>query len=324
MGEQPDEEMITGYLLGTVSEAESERLDELSLTDDDFAERLRAAENDLVDSYVKGELSGDLRARFISHYLASPRRLEKVRLAEALVAYADTQAAATAEHPGAPDSVSVAVGEALPRERFRFGIPGLPLQWGFAVAALLLLLTAGYLAFHNIRLRNQVAQERAERAELEHREQELQQQLDERQSAGAETEKELAQVRDRLSQLEQQLGAPQQRNLNVVAFNLSAQTRGVGNLATLTVPRGTDLVALQLHLEADDFPAYRAALKDPLTGQIVWRSGELKKSGKSKALRVSLRAGLLRPQNYSIELSGIASGGTVESLGSYPFRVATQ
>jgi len=65
MPKQPvDEQVITDYLLGALPEAETERLDELSLTDDDFIRRLKVAENDLVDAYVKGELSGGALAQF--------------------------------------------------------------------------------------------------------------------------------------------------------------------------------------------------------------------------------------------------------------------
>jgi hypothetical protein len=45
----------TEYLLGALPEAETERLDELSITDDEFTESLQVAETDLVDAYVLGE-----------------------------------------------------------------------------------------------------------------------------------------------------------------------------------------------------------------------------------------------------------------------------
>ena len=79
-----NEQMLVKYLLGSVSEKESEQLDEMSVTDDDFAERLRDAENDLVDAYVRGELSGETLASFKSHYLNSARRKNKVTFAETL------------------------------------------------------------------------------------------------------------------------------------------------------------------------------------------------------------------------------------------------
>src|SRR5262245_12116577 len=90
-----DEQKVISYLLGALSETEAERLDELSVTDQEFAERLRRIEDELVDAYVRGELTGDWLDRFKAHYLASPLRREKVRFAQALLGYTDR--AATAE-----------------------------------------------------------------------------------------------------------------------------------------------------------------------------------------------------------------------------------
>jgi hypothetical protein len=202
------------------------------------------------------------------------------------------------------------------------------LQWGFASAALILLLAGGYLLFENLRLRNQMTQTQAERMALEQRERELQSQLKERSSVDSESEKELQRVRERLAQLEQllaerKLGESEsgQRELKVIAFSLAPQTRGIGQVPTLTLQPGTDYVALTLELETDDFPAYRAALKNSATSQIVWRSARLKPASKVKSVGVRLPASLLKAQNYVLELSGISRAGKAENLSSYPFRV---
>jgi len=335
MPRQPvDEGMIVDYLLGASTEAETERLDEMSLTDDDFADRLRAVENDLIDSHVRGELSGDGLSKFNSHYLASPVRRDKVRFAETFLGFADKAVAAQSRDWRATAPAIPAARETILREPSRsriFALVRPKLQWGLAAAALVMLFAGGYLMLENLRLRNQMAQTQAERVALEERAQELQRHLAEERSSDAETEKELTQVRDRLAQLERQAAAGRQpgkpeaeRDLKVIAFSLSPQTRGIGQIPTLTVPVGTDSVALTLDLEAGDFPVYQAELKNPANGQILWRSGKLKTSGKSKALRVSLRGNLLNSQNYVLELSGISAKGGVEHLGSYPFRVANQ
>jgi hypothetical protein len=45
-------------MVGALPDDETERLDELSITDPSFADRLNAVEYDLVDSYVRGEALG--------------------------------------------------------------------------------------------------------------------------------------------------------------------------------------------------------------------------------------------------------------------------
>src|ERR1700737_2971919 len=84
-------QVITQYLLGSLPEGESERLDELSVASQEFAESLSASEKDLIDAYVQGELSGSMLAQFESHYLASPIRRGRVEFAEAFQVFAKKQ-----------------------------------------------------------------------------------------------------------------------------------------------------------------------------------------------------------------------------------------
>ena len=79
-------ETIRAYLLGQLPEPESERLDELSITDGECAERIRAVELDLVDAFARGELHGVVLEQFRSTYLTTPRRREATRFAQALQA----------------------------------------------------------------------------------------------------------------------------------------------------------------------------------------------------------------------------------------------
>jgi len=83
-GGHHDDQRLIRFLLGTLTASEAEALDELSMTDDDFAGRLRVVEDDLVDAYARGDLDADARARFESRYLAAPAGRDRVRFAEAL------------------------------------------------------------------------------------------------------------------------------------------------------------------------------------------------------------------------------------------------
>ena len=95
----PDDELVVRYLLGALPATETECLDELSITDDAFVLRLRTVEQDLVDAYVKGELSGDTLARFRSRYLASPAQRRKVRFAQALFVHSTAFRARSPRRP---------------------------------------------------------------------------------------------------------------------------------------------------------------------------------------------------------------------------------
>jgi hypothetical protein len=334
VAEDPDERQIELYLLGALPEAEIERLDELSLTDDRFSDRLSAVENDLVDAYAQGELPVDRLEGFQSHYLASPRRRDKVRIGGALVEFGASAAATAArDEPASGPERAVTGRSTFPRSRRRdwFGAPRL--GWAFAMAGLVVLVAAGYLGVENRRLRGQIAQAQQERATLTQREKELERQIEDNRSEGTKTADELARVRERLGQLEQQAATGQHvkpegggRDLAVVAFTLAPPTRGASPIRTLALPAGAGIVALGLELESDDLPEYRATLKNPATNQVIWQSAGLKPTptGQNKTISIKLRAGLLKPGIYNVELKGIQKGGNPEIIGTYSFRVVIE
>ena len=79
-----EDQYLVRYLVGALPAEEVDRLDQLSVVDDDFAWRLREIENDLVDSYVRSELNGETLARFKAFYMATSQRRQKVQFAEGL------------------------------------------------------------------------------------------------------------------------------------------------------------------------------------------------------------------------------------------------
>src|SRR5262245_16500561 len=396
----PDDEHLARYLLGALPDEETERLDELSIADTSFADRLNAVEFDLVDSYVSGELSGDMLAHFKSRCRSSPAMRDKVKVAESLAAYQRRSSG---------------------QERGSFGAESWS-RWALAAAASLALVATGYLTLETRRLRTEVAESRAAsassaereralqrqlderraaadeseralasarddlaqlegaletgrlRTELQRqlderraaadeaqlplgrardalaqcegaletrrprsevaesraasassaeRERALQRQLDERRAAADESEKALTRARDALAQLEARVNAPVGRPV-VAAFLLTPARRGVGDVTTIAIPRGAAAIALLMEPEADEFARYRASIKELASDRVVWRSGELtpKPSGAAKIVEATVPSALLKPQTYSVEITGVpARGAPGRFAGSFVFRV---
>jgi hypothetical protein len=293
-----DNETLRRYLLGTASADEAARLDELSLTDDDCALTLAIVENDLVDAYANESLAATERAHFERHYLASPLRREKAHFALELQRL-DEQAAA-------------------PRPAARFAWFKLPPLWqvGLTTAALLLAAGCVWLVAENHRLGQQASQERAA---LLQREAELRAS----QTAAINTQDELARVRERLAQLEAQLRLPALPAAQLFTFTLAAPIRGAASLPKIEIPKQTSAVVIKLELESNDCLRYRITLREPLTNRISWQSGKLAavKGNHGATVTVRLPGGLLNPQRYAFELSGITADNTEERLSSYPFSV---
>jgi hypothetical protein len=149
---------LTGYLLGSLRQDQTERLDELSIVDGDFAARLDAVENDMVDAYVRGRLSGDTLQKFRARYLSSAKRREKVRFSQSLYHFEGkhfTQAAATGESVPAQESRSLF----SPGSWRSFAFPA----W-IAAGALAMMLAIGLLFIDNLQLRNRMSQANADPA----------------------------------------------------------------------------------------------------------------------------------------------------------------
>lgn len=129
--------------------------------------------------------------QFKVHYLASPRRRDKVIFAKALQAFADQRAADVRSKDATDDAIRQGWFAALSS----FLAPRPALQWGVAAVVLILLVTGGWFTIDNLRLRQQISQAQIRRDELQQREQALQQQLEAQHAANSKAEQELAQVR---------------------------------------------------------------------------------------------------------------------------------
>ncbi len=129
MNQTSDEQaLLRGYLLRRLDVAEQEQVEERLLTDKEFGRRVAIAQDDLIDDYVAGVLSGEEQESFHEHYMTTPERVQKLRFASALVRYADERD----DDPGLLEKVA-----ALFRAQ--------PLKAGLATAALALIVGAAAL-----------------------------------------------------------------------------------------------------------------------------------------------------------------------------------
>lgn len=84
-----EQNVIRQYLLGTLGDEEKMReIEENLLVDDDFAESLATAENELVEDYLDGRLSESENKRFAEFFLFSEYGKQKLRLTQNLRKYA--------------------------------------------------------------------------------------------------------------------------------------------------------------------------------------------------------------------------------------------
>lgn len=124
------------YLLGGMSETDRDRFEERLFLDEDLSRQLDAAENDLIDEYLRDELTTAAHRAFESHFLLSERRRAKLLAAEILDRELFT---------GTGASAAAGIGF---RQRLKniFAIPRL--AWAGGLAAVLLVVLAAVWAIN--------------------------------------------------------------------------------------------------------------------------------------------------------------------------------
>lgn len=95
MNEEPiTDALLREFLLGKLDEAERERIESLFLTDTQAKERMLAAEQDLIEDYLEGNLTKEDKERFVSHYAQTDEQLRKLRITKSIKDWAVTEAKA--------------------------------------------------------------------------------------------------------------------------------------------------------------------------------------------------------------------------------------
>jgi hypothetical protein len=300
-------ERLEDYLLGLLPEAEAERLDELSITDEEFAWQLRAAEDDLVDGYVRDSLPVTTRARFEEYYLASPRHRERVTFARTLARTADLAV-------DRPDAIAPSLTSPTPTPAQGTVRPaGRPQTawWLMAAAAAVVVVFGAVLMRTGLSRPSEGTPAPTGGATPPARE------------ASAPPVTPAPPVSTpRLSAAP----VPADRTPpapTTEAVALAPDTRAAGSIITVKVPAGADHVAFDLRLETNDFPRYQATLKDPGTDRAVWQSGWTTASVKrgSPVVPIAVPARTLNPQHYTFELTGRTDANRTDLVASYVFEV---
>lgn len=301
--EQSDEE-FRQYLLGRLPGSEMERLDELSIADDEFAMRLSEVEDDLVDAYVRGELEGEQLQEFKKVYLSSPRRREKVAFAEALFAWQARQQLHGSAVPSArPQRVHTGWTKYL-----RVGWSP---KWAFAACALLFVIVAGFV-LHTAWRRPQMDRE-------------------DNQGVRSETQIKSERVGNssvQATETSRSTGAASRApsspmSVNVATYLLPIPTRGLAPIPQVRLVPGTSRVKLQLQTGSSIFSTYMAELRNPATRALLWRSGPLAAEAANQ-VPVILENSVLSSGTYVVELRGIDAHGKSTLIADYVFHVVRQ
>jgi hypothetical protein len=321
------EKLIARYLLGELSEEQQVEIEDRAFADKDYLATITAVENDLIDEYVRRELSERERQQFEKRFLASAERRKRVEFARALANLAtEAPAAERVSRPVAPSAASWRVS----LEAFVSGLNPVA-RFAFAAAMLVLLVGGAWLFTETLRLRSQLTRLQAENQSSQDERQRLEHQVELERRRSEELTASLNQEKQQREQSEESLrqlsetGNATNPSPPVIASLtlLSGLSRGGGDKPALRLPGSARLVRLQIGIDPEE--QYKSFVVDLRTvaGRRVWTKENLSARNRrnERAISLTVPANALKPDQYELRLSGIATGGGREDVGFYYFNV---
>ncbi len=302
------EQMISRYLLGELSESEQSALEEKYFSDPKVFDEVLETESELVDGYVRGQMSNELRQRFEQSYMAHPARSERVKFAAALTTRLD-QRPVTDERllPSASWWQRLLSSVGGQRPTFRLAM---------ALAIFLLMLGGVWIFVENQRRQqSELARAQAAREAQEKRERERRAQP---------TPDEANRVNRTPQQIAQPTPPSDSAPRSVSLALTVGMVRGgdIPKTPTLVIPSGTGQVRILLNLKENNYSRYRASLQTIAGVEILSQNGIKPARAKHGASFVfTLPASKLSNGDYVLTLRGINPDGEIDDLSKSLFRV---
>ncbi len=323
------DELIVRYLLGDLSEEEQCGIEDLAFQDRQYLQQILTVESDLIDEYVRGELSDSSRRKFEGRFLASTERQKKVAFARALAGVLP-EAAVIEKKNLATASLPVSLWDSL-RALLRKLSP--TASFSLAAATLLIALGGIWLISETLRLRAHIAQLQAEQQSQQRNQQTVEGQLaDERtrsENLSSRLEGEQQQrehneelIRELERQREEATSKPALPSVLSLTL-LPGIARGGNTPAKLILPQSARLVRLRLSIEpGDDYKHFLVELRTQAK-PVVWSQNNLsaRTTRAGQVITLHLPAKLLDTAPYELALKGVTVEGKTEAVAYYNFDV---
>ncbi len=320
------DDLIVAYLLGDLPEEKQCEIEDRAFQDRHYHQEILAVESDLIDEYVRGELSDSWRRQFEERFLASTERRNKVAFARALATVLP-ETAVIEKKPLLVARTPVSLWDAL-----KAFLRGLSPAVGFSLAAALLVIIAGslWLLSETLRLRTQVAELQAAQQSEQRNRQALEGQLADERTRGEDLSSRLQDeqqqreelIRELERQREEMTSKPALPGILSLAL-LPGTARGANTRAKLILPPSARVVRLQLSLEpGDEYKHFRVELH-ARAAPALWSQNNLsaRTTRAGQIITLNLPAKLLDNGPYEVALKGITNEGKIEDVAYYNFDV---
>lgn len=321
--EPNNEQLIARYLLGELPEEQQVEIEDRAFQDNDYLATITAVENDLIDEYVRHELSETDRRKFENRFLASAERRKRVEFARALANVASE--ATVAERPSTAVSWRDSL-DAFVRSLNPFG------KLALAALTLLVVASGAWLLIETLRLRSELTRLQAQNQSRQGERQGLEQQIEAERKRNEELAARLNQEKQQREQSDESLrqlsetaqtATPAPRPIIASLTLLPGISRGGGEKPSLALAGNARLVRLQIGIDAEETYKTFAVELRTTAGRQVWTKENLKAGSRrgARSVGLTLPATALKPGEYELKLSGVKDGGGTEEVGYYYFNV---
>jgi hypothetical protein len=283
MRNEPDSRQLRRYVLGSATDAECDAIEREYFDRAEAADRMSAAEDELIDDYLSGHLDGGERQRFERHYLRTPTHRRRVAVVRAL-----RTAASTAEPrrpatvwwtiAGVAAALVILVSSTMWMARSRSGLTDTQVDRGGQPAAASPSAAAGSADRHTPMAPEQPVSPPA--------------------------------------------ASPATPIVVAISIS-PILVRGNSEPATLTIAEGVEIVRLHLQGQTNEPPLGRGrALVRTVAAREVWRGPTIEAAQAPEELaRVDIPARVLAPEDYVVELFGTDANGREAERHRYFLRV---
>ena len=322
------EQLIARYLLGELPEEQQVEIEDRAFSDQEFMASITSVENDLIDEYVRGEMTEMDQRRFESRFLASESRRKRVEFARAL-AHLLPETRVTERETRTVSATRSSWRDAL--AAFFHGLNPVG-SFGLAAATQLILLGGAWLITQTLTLRSQLNRLQAQQSSQQNDRKALEQQVDSERRRNEELLAQLnqekqqrAQTDESLRRLSETVNQPSEAPRSIIASLtlLPGISRGATTQPKLVLPPNASVARLQIGIEPEeDYKSFGVELRTA-SGRPVWMRDSLtaRSSRGGRSIRLTLPASALLPGEYELRLKGIPDTGPPEDVGFYYFEV---
>lgn len=292
-----------------MSEAEQEELSGRFFTDDKLFEELAIVENDLIDSFVRGELSDSEKKAFEQSYLKTAHRRKRVDTARALINIT-TELRSNLSAKKNEDAI---VKTEKPTWIAWLRQPVFGFVWARSVAAVLIVLAILTTGFFILRYKNQTSNEVVKTPSPSPL------------PSSAPTP-ELATTNPTPTPLNvgnknaivNKSTKPETPKATVAVIFLGSTMRGLGNTPTAILKENTSGIKLQIEIKNVSYASYQIVVTR-VAGSVVHTQKGIKQKG--SLIETTIPSQVISQGDYLVKVEGTTDEGTTDVIKESYFKV---